>query len=211
MENKIFFGQDPLNGLQNQVAQQMHQLKLFSYSKWELDPSHPLVAEMEQTLTEPELVESVTELLRKDYPTLELSKSREMSDFFATHYAKGDFLSPHNDGASGSWAVVISLVEDDFDGTIHGGGLQFQCPGAEADHRNPEYCETLLPKFNTAVVFGTRVLVNGRMRAGPSHQVLEVLREQGGRYALTGWWMDASDDNWSDHDKEQLQQVRARN
>ena len=29
MENKIFFGQDLLNGLQNQVAQQMQRANLF--------------------------------------------------------------------------------------------------------------------------------------------------------------------------------------
>lgn len=177
-----------------QVAQQLKKMNRFAYSKWELDPAHPLIAEMQSTLTEPHFLKSVETVLHQDYPHVVLSESREMSDLFATHYTQGDFLSTHNDGVSGSWAVVISLVEDDYDAKIHGGGLQFQCPG----RGKAGFCETLHPKFNTAVVFGTSVKVGDTWESGPDHQVLDVLREEGGRYAITGWWMDAKGNEWPD-------------
>ena len=92
---------------------------------------------------------------------------------------------------------MIGLTDDGFEGAQHGGGLQFQCPGVEPRTHPPkiDFCETLSPQFNTAVVFATRVNPPNENRwiTGPNHQVMDVTRPEGGRYAITGWWMDVRD------------------
>ena len=188
------------------VAHQMRSNNQFSYAKWELADAS-LIAEIEETLTEPRLLESITELIHTDFPDAQLlHDSREMSDIFVAHYTKGDFLSAHDDGITGTWAVIIGLVEDDFDGAVDGGGLQFQCPAGALEN---SWCETLYPIFNTAVLFSTRVKNGPDVSFGPIHQVLDVTRPQGGRYSITGWWMDAND-VWSELDLRERDMARSR-
>ena len=35
----------------------------------------------------------------------------ELSDLFVTQCSVGDFLTPHDDGVSGNWAFVVSLMD----------------------------------------------------------------------------------------------------
>lgn len=178
----------------NVTAQQMKQANQFSYAKWELDPHHELVQEMEQTFLSKEIRDKVTEILSQmtnENENVDLA-AQELSDLFVTLYSTGDFLSTHNDGVSGTFAFVVSLMDagpsnhqwqDDF-----GGALAFQCEGAPSEG----WCEVLNPTFNTAIFFQT--MSNNGGSVGPHHQVLPVTYraelEGFRRFGLTGWYMD---------------------
>jgi Rps23 Pro-64 3,4-dihydroxylase Tpa1-like proline 4-hydroxylase len=187
----------------NTTAQQMRNADLFSYSKWELDPSHSLVKEMEDAFKSQEMRTRFAKHIIKD-PTVNLAP--ELSDLFVTLYSTGDFLSPHNDGMAGKWAFVVSLMDgpDDteWQGDDFGGTLRFECPFTDVKYQQPpsadnnanKWCETLAPSFNTAIVFQSMTL-NG---AGPMHEVLPVKSraevEGFRRFGITGWYMDVTDD-----------------
>jgi Rps23 Pro-64 3,4-dihydroxylase Tpa1-like proline 4-hydroxylase len=188
----------------NATAQQMRNADLFSYSKWELDPSHSLVKEMEDAFKSQEMRTRFAKHILKD-PTVNLSP--ELSDLFVTLYSTGDFLSPHNDGMAGKWAFVVSLMDgpDDkeWQGDEFGGTLRFECPFTHAKYQQPlpagknvptrQWCETLTPSFNTAIVFQSMTLTG----AGPMHEVLPVKSraeiEGFRRFGITGWYMDVTD------------------
>jgi len=119
--------------------------------------------------------------------------SQELSDLFVTLYSTGDFLSMHNDGISGTFAFVISLMDapkaliTDHWKDHFGGGLRFQC-------QTQGWCEELKPSFNTAILFQTR---DGHGGSGPMHEVLPVSYhadiEGFRRFGVTGWYMDRKD------------------
>jgi Rps23 Pro-64 3,4-dihydroxylase Tpa1-like proline 4-hydroxylase len=202
-------------GARNIMARIMESAGFFSYTKWELPPNHALVKEMEEAFSK-DIRETVRSILKPDYSNIELNP--ELSDLFATLYSTGDFLSSHDDGTSGSWAFVVSLMDGppglDWNPKDFGGGLQFECPHdpqtAATSERFPvQWCENVYPTFNSAVIFPSRL--NGE--AGPIHQVLPVTAKAEAegfyRFGLTGWYMDATDvmDEFS---KQQRDMMRAR-
>jgi 2OG-Fe(II) oxygenase superfamily len=194
----------------NQTAHQMYAGEAFAYAKWELPPSHELVQEMETYFGRPSTREKVQQLLAKEHPDLQLQA--QLADLFVTYYGPGDFLSPHNDGVAGTWAFVLSLAQQpDVWTTDMGGTLQFACPHFDKRNFNdPNYwCEELVPSFNTALLFNTRL---PSRRMGPYHRVLPVkVGPASGffRFGLTGWYMDAKD-IMSDNHKAELVKMRSR-
>jgi len=224
----------------NETAAAMYQSELFSYAKWELHPSHDLVKEMESHFSSRETRSKVEKILgmhqNKDqdhHPNVQLAG--ELSDLFVTLYSTGDFLSPHDDGTSGTWAFVVSLMDspdtDDSESTgyldggggggvwkkEYGGALQFQCETEDprVNPRNIPWCEKLYPRFNSAVFIQTRVVdaASGYKVPGPMHQVLPVKypAELEGffRFGLTGWYTDV-EDVMSENSKRERDKMRAR-
>jgi Rps23 Pro-64 3,4-dihydroxylase Tpa1-like proline 4-hydroxylase len=205
-------------GARGVIARLMQQYGQFSYSKWELHPNHPLVKEMEEAFSTG-IKNTVTDLLKPNHTNLELSS--QLSDLFVTLYSTENFLSPHDDGTSGSWAFVVSLTDgppgQEWNPADFGGGLQFECPlqddplsaATERSFATTKWCETVYPTFNSAVIFQTRLPGD----TGPMHQVLPVnaKAESGGfyRFGLTGWYMDASDE-MDEEAKKQRDMMRAR-
>lgn len=206
----------------NETAQLMYRMNLFSYSKWELDSSHPLVSEIERTFVRKDIMDRVKRIIlstsrsnTEDTSTstaaTDVQLSPQLSDLFVTHFSTGDFLSPHNDGASGTWAIVVSLMDgpsvrsssnnnnnneqhdkdwqDDF-----GGMLRFSCPRSitrtRSETNRNRWCEEIRPAFNTALIFRTRP-------AGPYHEVTPVswraAEESFRRFGVTGWYMERTD------------------
>jgi Rps23 Pro-64 3,4-dihydroxylase Tpa1-like proline 4-hydroxylase len=117
-----------------------------------------------------------------------------LSDLFVTLFSTGDFLSPHNDYMSGSWAFVVSLMEAPQDGAEwrdeFGGVLRFRCPhakGTRPSRYSKRFCEQVRPAFNTALIWRT-------IPTGPEHQVPHVSWKAEGegfrRFGFTGWYMD---------------------
>lgn len=213
----------------NKTAHILKAHGLFSYAKWELHPSHPLVQEIEHAFST-EIKDTVEQFLRLNHPNVKLAP--HLSDLFVTFYSTGDFLSSHNDFESGTWAFVVSLMDgpttnDDpnnnnaggggpaaavWDATEFGGGLRFECPKAPLHlppTRDDEWCHVLYPSFNSAILFQTRVPSG----SGPFHEVLPVnwkAQEQGFyRFGLTGWYMDVADE-LSDVDRVERDKMRAR-
>ena len=223
----------------NATAAAMSQSNLFSYAKWELHPSHDLVKDMESYFSSRETRSKVEKILgmHQDedddhHPNVQLAG--ELSDLFVTLYSTGDFLSPHDDGAAGTWAFVVSLMNspDTDDSEINGGGdveggvwkeeyggaLQFQCETEDprVDLGNIPWCEKLYPRFNSAVFIQTMVVVDdesGYKVPGPMHQVLPVKypAELEGffRFGLTGWYTDVGD-LMSENRKRERDKMRAR-
>lgn len=201
-------------GARNIMARIMESAGFFTYTKWELRPNHALVQEMEEAFSK-DIRDTVSNILKPTYPNIELTS--ELSDLFVTLYSTGDFLSPHDDGTSGSWAFVISLMDGppglDWNAKDFGGGLRFECPYdpqlAGSTRFPTDWCETIYPTFNSAVIFPSRL--NGE--AGPIHQVLPVTpkAEAEGfyRFGLTGWYMDATD-VMDEHTRKQRDLMRAR-
>ena len=202
-------------GARGVIARLTQQYGQFSYSKWELHPNHRLVKEMEEAFSTG-IKNTVTDLLKANHTNIELSS--HLSDLFVTLYSTGNFLSPHDDGVSGSWAFVVSLMDgppgQEWNPADFGGGLQFECPLSAATVRTSfatiEWCETVYPTFNSAVIFQTRVPGGD---TGPMHQVLPVnaKAESEGfyRFGLTGWYMDASDE-MDEEAERQRDMMRAR-
>jgi Rps23 Pro-64 3,4-dihydroxylase Tpa1-like proline 4-hydroxylase len=192
----------------NATAQRMKQANQFSYAKWELDHDHELVQEMAQTFLSKEVVDLVTHVLSQTNNGVDLAQ-QELSDLFVTQYSTGDFLSAHNDGVSGTFAFVLSLMDgppnrqwqDDFGGT-----LRFQCEAPA-----PGWCEALKPTFNTAIFFQTRGSHGGVV--GPMHEVLPVAYraelEGFRRFGVTGWYMDRKDE-MSDSIKAERDKMRGK-
>lgn len=194
----------------NATAQTLKKMGYFSYSKFELDPSHPLVKEIENTFSRDVIMNTVKRII-STHQEHELVLSSKLSDLFVTHYTTGDFLSAHNDGVSGTWAFVVSLMEspggekdqgweEDF-----GGQLRFSCPdgGPTSDSG---WCEMIRPEFNSALVFRTRPV-------GPMHEVLPVTWRAAAqgfrRFGITGWYMEESD-QMSSAAKAERDKMRAR-
>ncbi|CAB9510240.1 expressed unknown protein [Seminavis robusta] len=184
----------------NHTAHQMRQRHMFAYAKWELPPAHVLVQEMEDYMRSNTTRQTVARLLADKHPQLDLQP--QLADLFVTYYNQGDFLTTHNDNVCGTWAFVVSLTQEPDEGPSWnndmGGTLRFQCPHTTRSRyhhpSSPNYwCESLVPKFNTALLFNTR-LPGGVM--GPNHEVLPVhVPPSSGyfRFGLTGWYMDAQD------------------
>ena len=90
-----------------------------------------------------------------------------LSDLFVTQYSVGDFLTPHNDGAGGSWAFVVSLMDgpgkEEWNADDFGGTLRFECPhNHNVKYRQQngmqqpyQWCESLSPSFNSLLLFRT--------------------------------------------------------
>lgn len=213
----------------NKTAHILKTNDLFSYAKWELHPSHPLVQEMEHAFST-EIKDTVQQFLRLNHPHVELAP--HLSDLFVTLYSTGDFLSSHNDFESGTWAFVVSLMDGPtnndnhneggggagaaaapvWDATEFGGGLRFECPKEPQilpPTRDEDWCKVLYPAFNSAILFQTRVPSG----SGPFHEVLPVhwkAQDQGFyRFGLTGWYMDVADE-LSDEDRIERDKMRAR-
>jgi len=156
----------------------------FSYSKWELIPSHSVYKATEALMAH--------SAVRKVLQTLTGEVLTEIPDFFVTNYAHGDFLSIHNDGNSGSMAWVINLSQDWR--AQHGGQLQFFC----GQDQGPAF----VPVFNSLVMFRTRPPRNSRFRGDLPHMVMPVKRQGVPRLAVTGWYM-TGDDHFSEAEREQ--------
>mmetsp|Transcript_889 Transcript_889/g.1847 ORF Transcript_889/g.1847 Transcript_889/m.1847 type:complete len:405 (+) Transcript_889:141-1355(+) len=196
----------------NETAWQMWEAGAFAYAKWELDLDHYLSREIQSTFETKEMTNRVDNVVGDEGG--DTAFEADLSDFFVTNYATGDFLTAHDDAFQGSWAFVISLaqlpdldadtesngeVDAEWDGEKLGGVLRFECPFDRSDlpspaHRHPpgpiRWCETVAPSFNSAVFFRTRP-------QGPRHEVTPVTweaREKSfGRYGITGWYMEVGD------------------
>jgi Rps23 Pro-64 3,4-dihydroxylase Tpa1-like proline 4-hydroxylase len=133
----------------------------------------------------------------------------ELSDLFVTQYSVGDFLTPHNDGAGGSWAFVVSLMdspgEEEWNADDFGGTLRFECPRNHVKFRQQngmrrpyQWCESLSPSFNSLLLFRTYSSDGKKITTGPLHEVLPVkwkaAVEGFHRFGVTGWYMDMTDD-----------------
>lgn len=163
------------------LAHNMRRKGRFSYAKWELRPSHHVIAEIRAQMLS-------LETRRRIANVLDLSAERidgeELSDLFVTNFAPGSFLSKHSDGNSGTYAFVVSLAHATDGGWRegYGGELAFYCQG----QRSP--CEVLRPTFNQLILFKTRA------PPGPLHAVLPVKKSanRGGffRFGITGWYAD---------------------
>ena len=201
-------------GARSIMARIMQSHGQFCYTKWELHPNNSLVKEMEDVFSA-DIRKTVTSILKPNYSDVEFSP--HLSDLFVTLYSAEDFLSPHDDSSSGTWAFVVSLMDgppgQDWNPVEFGGGLQFQCPhdplATEQTAGVTEWCEAVFPTFNSAVIFQTRFPGDH----GPVHQVLPVTAKAGAegfyRFGLTGWYMDASDELDEDA-KMQREMMRAR-
>ena len=147
----------------------------FSYSKWELmnKTNHELLL---KELAKPGLRSSLEEL-----PTFEQESIKGVADLFFTAYAKGNFLSIHDDGGSGSVALVVSFAKDWKE--AYGGKLCFFCMDSMT------YCKCVVPEFNSAIVF----------RSKPRHLYHAVTTVDipdntlARRYALTTWFVTDKD------------------
>ena len=106
------------------LAHRMSRAGYFAYSKWELDASHSVVRRLIDHFEEPTTAERVASAVNAS------ALAPGLSDLFVTHYAAGDFLSMHNDGFSGTWAVVVSLSSGPEWQPGFGGELCFQCARA---------------------------------------------------------------------------------
>jgi Rps23 Pro-64 3,4-dihydroxylase Tpa1-like proline 4-hydroxylase len=176
-----------------------------------------LVQELIQTFLSKKAVEKLMHILSQTNNGVDLAP-QELSDLFVTQYSTGDFLSPHNDGISGTFAFVVSLMDgppnrkwqDDLGGT-----LRFQYETANTQVQNPHphpgnWCEVLTPTFNTAIFFQTRGSHGG---IGPMHEALPVAYraelEGFRRFGVTGWYMDRKD-NMSESTKAERDKMRAK-
>ena len=176
--------------LRQAAAEQMRKSGAFSYSKWELDQTHPIAAEMRRYFES----DSTRKRIAAAVGASPLTKV--LTDLFVTRYGAGDFLSAHNDGVSGSWAFVISLSNPELAWhTDFGGLLRFHCDGDAATAPLLQWwCVDLPPKFNSAAFFRT---TPSGPRSGPVHTVEEVQpsADSAGwhRFGITGWYSEVSD------------------
>jgi len=207
----------------NVSSQQLDRHNQFAYSKWELLPSHALVQEMERVFCSPQMMERVQSVIHND--TLTQFQSA-LSDLFVTYYGTGDFLNTHDDGVAGTWAFVVSLMDGPVDPTTNmtkpwqedfGGQTRYECPYDESEFRQMyykqmqptyeyEWCKSIFPSFNTALLFRTRPV-------GPQHDVFPVSykaqEERFFRFGLTGWYMGV-DDAMDDYDSAERDKMRGR-
>ena len=161
----------------------------FSYSKWELAPSHDLVQEIKAQLESTETRSKVQGLVGSK------PLAGVMADIFVTQYTTGNFLTEHNDAFSGTWAIVLSLASGPEWEQGHGGELEFRCkaqPGDDFRGADPNMCRTLAPKFKSAVLFRTN-----NPAIGPPHSVLPVSAAAGvagfKRFGVTAWWTEVDE------------------
>lgn len=218
------------------VAHRMNQRNFFSYAKWELLPSSQLVAEIRQHMLHADTLSWISNLL--DIPMEDFEDT--LSDIFVTNYAEHNFLSPHNDGSSGTYAFVASLTARadaaiDVDSSYtnsnctdssspmweshFGGALEFLCE-KETSHPNQQeiqqdhtaVCHRFGPTFNTLIIFPTRLV--GLGSGGPMHLVSEVTssaKEAGFlRFGFTGWWQ-LKNDAMSENEMRNLHEMRGIN
>lgn len=142
----------------------------FSYSKYELARDHPAHGAIAGHLASGPVRRAI-----EDAVGVELE---DLTDWFASAFSGGDWLSNHVDGGLGHVAFVLNLTPD-WD-PAGGGALAF----AAGNH-------SVAPAFNSLAAFrvGTGVIQL-------LHHVTEVAaRPQGGdgvlhrpRLAITGWW-----------------------
>ena len=189
------------------LAHRMDAAGYFAYSKWELDASHAVVRGLLEYFEEPLTAERVAASVNAN------ALAPGLSDLFVTHYAAGDFLSMHNDGFSGTWAVVVSLSSGPEWQPGFGGELCFQCARAAVSdlaHKR-SWCQCVPPRFNTALIFKTRVGRETGEGGGPYHKVMPVteLAATAGwkRFGITGWYNEMADE-WSEQEK--LENARMR-
>jgi Rps23 Pro-64 3,4-dihydroxylase Tpa1-like proline 4-hydroxylase len=128
-----------------------------------------------------------------------------LTDLFVTHYDVGNFLSPHNDAASGTYAFVASLASGPQWKSKFGGALEFLCePGIRK-----KVCHRFGSNFNTLIIFPTRSLFG--VKGGPFHRVTSVTSssKRAGfyRFGFTGWYQ-LSADMMNVHDQSILEQMR---
>ena len=194
------------------IANAMYDANQFSYAKWELHPSNPLVAEMENFMASEYTRKRIQNIIRERQSSVKFSS--DLSDFFVTLFSTGDFLSPHDDGNSGTFAFVLSLMEGEGDWlSEYGGELRFQCE--ETIQRGfSGWCETLKPSFNSLILIETRVQGESGMNIrGPLHEVISVNKaaQDDGfyRYGFTGWYNDESD-IMSESERMERDKMRAR-
>jgi len=144
---------------------------VFAYSKWELKRSASVFKQLRAFMEEAQ--EQIAAELQV--------KLVGISDMFVSCFDRGDFLSFHQDGYSGSIAFVMTLAKS---WTHTDGGLLQMCQGKSG-------CTDFVPRFNRLLLF--------RTRGGPSipHQVTQVKSHAGEskkRFGLTGWYMDSTDE-----------------
>lgn len=179
-----------------EMANAMNQRRSFSYTKWELPLSHPLLKEINAYMLRPEVRRQVA----KSLGILEDNiASDHLSDLFVTNYAAGDFLSDHSDGVSGTYAFVASLATGGPWPEAFGGALQM------FDRQQRRYWPQYHPTFNSLVLFATR------KPPGPLHRVQRVTEHadqaDAHRFGFTGWYADPTD-VWSAQERAELDKVR---
>lgn len=178
----------------------------FSYGKWELNPTDPLLSEISDFMLNNETTNFVAASLGLHANKEELS-TQELSDLFVSHFTPGDFLSAHSDVYSGSYAFVVSLTaglaEDEWTEKVHGGELALLCSHNAPAVSFPALCHHIPPLFNQLVLF--------RTRPGPTHSVEAVVPdgyELGfRRLAFTGWYMNVHD-SFSENELKQRNEMR---
>jgi len=108
-----------------------------------------------------------------------------ISEYFVTAYANGDFLSTHTDGASGSLAWVLHLSDDGWgtSGVANGGELRFS---AGTRRGSSVGVVDFVPRFNRLLMFLSRPDLT-------PHQVMPVLRHGAPRFGATGWYITRTD------------------
>lgn len=147
----------------------------FAYSKWELlnKSNHELLLG--------ELGKEHVRATLEGLATFEEESIMGVADLFFTAYAKGNFLSIHNDGGTGSVALVVSFAKDWKE--EYGGKLCFFCMDSMS------YCKCVLPEFNSAIIFRSkpRYLFHAVTTVEiPDNAIAR-------RYALTTWFVTNKD------------------
>lgn len=160
-------------------VQEMYRRGGFAYSKWELSASHPLYRGLGDMMASDSLRAAVAHTLGMAHDEANPPLGN-VSDYFVTAYADGDFLSTHSDGASGSLAWVLHLSGTDGWDAASGGALRFNAGTAVKGARD------FVPGHNRLLLFLTRPHI-------VPHQVLPVRETHGPRFGATGWWMTRGD------------------
>lgn len=145
----------------------------FSYSKFELSHDHPHHARINEVVSSDLFKASIETALGETLTTL--------TDWFASAFSEGDWLSTHIDSGLGHLAFVLNLTPDWH--PSHGGALVFQDGGG-----------TLPPLFNSLSVFrvGSGAITLAHRVAEVNVRNRSLIREDGElhapRFAVTGWW-----------------------
>lgn len=169
-------------GQRRKEVMEAYRRQSFAYSKWELTAGHSLYRTV-GTLMESQPVREA--IASAQWPGASPDRGRRLgniTDYFITSYADGDFLSTHSDGASGSLAWVLHLTARGEWPKGSGGELRFNPGSASPGHKD------FVPSFNRLLLFLTRP-------DSTPHQVLPVRLpfRADPRFGLTGWYMTSGD------------------
>ena len=188
--NKKYRSNEDIHNRRSIVTQQ-NEKGLFAYSKYELTPQHHFTKYVKSLLLQDSVKSSIASIVNMKFVSI--------TDMFVSRFTEGDFLSLHNDGVSGSLAIVVNLSKDWVE--EQGGVLEFTCSPTQTSKIAP-VCLRVAPEFNSVVLFRTRP-------KNLPHRVTKVLSNRH-RLAVTGWYLSEGD-AFDAFDTEQLRLIKGEN